>query len=57
MDPLEVLADSVLGHGLVQSIGHLLTLGARDNSPPSARVSMVGFTLSRRLSVEATISD
>ena len=34
MDPLEALADSVLGHGLVQSIGHLLTLGARDNSPP-----------------------
>ena len=29
----KVLADSALGHGLVQSIGNLLTLGARDNSP------------------------
>jgi hypothetical protein len=56
MDPLEVLADSVLGHGLVQSIGNLLTLGARDNSPLLPG-SMVGFTLSRHLSVEATISD
>jgi hypothetical protein len=47
-----VLADSVLGHGLVQSIGNLLTLGARDNSPSSS-VAMVGFTLSWRLSVIA----